>query len=215
MTRIVFFLLLFCALKISAQSVGGEIKHSDNASTYKSTMTTVIKQKIIYKHGKSVELDNSSIDDTYSTKLEEKAKHGNAAAQYALAKIYCFGNGVEPNEELSKKYLVKSAEHGYTAAQYSLGITYLNGNMSGEPQYNLAHKYFVLAADKGHVNAMFNAGVDYLRGRGVSQNISKGLLYVEGAAKKNDEMALNFLGCLYHDGEYLQQNFQKGFGTVA
>lgn len=45
MTRIVFFLLLFCALKISAQSVGGEIKHSDNASTYKSTMTTVIKQK--------------------------------------------------------------------------------------------------------------------------------------------------------------------------
>ena len=153
MTRIVFFLLLFCALKISAQSVGGEIKHSDNASTYKSTMTTVIKQKIIYKHGKSVELDNSSIDDTYSTKLEEKAKHGNAAAQYALAKIYCFGNGVEPNEDLSKKYLVKSAEHGYTAAQYSLGITYLNGNMSGEPQYNLAHKYFVLAADNNIVKS--------------------------------------------------------------
>lgn len=203
-----FILLLFCALKTSAQGLGGEIKRSDNTPTDKAAM----KQKIIYKHGKSVELDNSSVEDIYSIELEEKAQQGNAAAQYALAKIYCLGKGVEPNEELSNKYLVKSAEQGYTAALYTLGKRYLNGNMSGVPQYDLAHKYFVLAADKGHINAIFHVGLDYLLGRGVLQNVSKGLLYVEDAAKENDESALNFLGIMYRDGRYnQQQNPRKAF----
>ena len=41
-----FILLLFCALKTSAQGLGGEIKRSDNTPTDKAAM----KQKIIYKH---------------------------------------------------------------------------------------------------------------------------------------------------------------------
>ena len=112
MKKIILILCLFCALKISAQSVGGEIKHSNNTVTYKSAMASVVKQKTIYKKAKSKELDNASIDDDmYSAKLEEKAKQGNAAAQYALSKVYCFGNGIKADEERSKQYLVKSAEH--------------------------------------------------------------------------------------------------------
>ena len=61
MKRIIFILLLFCTLKISAQNVGGEITHSNNSTvTYKSAMVLVVKQKIIYKKAKSKELDDAS-----------------------------------------------------------------------------------------------------------------------------------------------------------
>lgn len=154
MKRLIFIMLFFCALKIFAQGVGGEIKHSGN--TYKSTMTSVIRQKIVYKHMKGKELNQMPIEDAfYSEELEKKAKYGNAAAQYALAKIYCFGNGIKANDDLSKHYLIKSAEQGYTPAQYSLGIMYLNGSIDGQTQYELAHKYLVLAAENGNINAMF------------------------------------------------------------
>lgn len=71
MKRLIFILLFFCALKIYAQGIGGEIKHSGN--TYKSTMTSVIRQKIVYKQMKGKELNQTPIeDDSYSVELEKK-----------------------------------------------------------------------------------------------------------------------------------------------
>lgn len=214
MKRLIFILLFFCALKIYAQGIGGEIKHSSN--TYKSTMTSVIRQKIVYKQMKGKELNQTPIeDDSYSVELEKKAKCGNAAAQYALAKIYCFGNGIKANDDLSKHYLLKSAEQGYAAAQYSLGIMYLNGSIDGQTQYELAHKYFVLAAEKGNINAMFYTGVDFLLGRGVTQDTSKALYYIENAAQENDVSALNLLGSMYRDGKYKQKDLHKAFNCFV
>lgn len=69
MKRLIFIMLFFCALKIFAQGVGGEIKHSGN--TYKSTMTSVIRQKIVYKHMKGKELNQMPIEDAFYLKLAD------------------------------------------------------------------------------------------------------------------------------------------------
>ena len=40
---------------------------------------------------------------------------------------YCYGYGVEPNNEESAKWYEKAANQGNTKAQYSLGRCYRNG----------------------------------------------------------------------------------------
>lgn len=86
---------------------------------------------------------------------------------------------------------------------------YLNGSIDGQTQYELAHKYFVLAAEKGNINAMFYTGVDFLLGRGVTQDTSKALYYIENAAQENDVSALNLLGSMYRDGKYNRKIYIK------
>ena len=62
MRRLIIIIIFFCALKTFAQNIGGEIKLTDKSTTYKSTMASVIKQKIVYKRAKDKELNNAPIE---------------------------------------------------------------------------------------------------------------------------------------------------------
>ncbi len=57
----------------------------------------------------------------------EKAKNGDAEAQYNLANVYETGFGVEVNYELATKWYKDAAEQGHQLAQLRLGVLYILG----------------------------------------------------------------------------------------
>jgi|GEM_PF-1850906 len=61
--------------------------------------------------------------------------------------------------------------------------------------------YFEAASD-GHLYAMWCYGLNLMHGRGVGQNYSEGLLYIQRAADLNFEYAINFFINAFKHGHY-------------
>ena len=57
----------------------------------------------------------------------ERAKHGDAAAQYNLGWMYDDGVGVPPDEDEAARWYRLAAEQGHVRAQFNLGVMYDNG----------------------------------------------------------------------------------------
>jgi TPR repeat protein len=55
--------------------------------------------------------------------LEKRANRGDAAAEYALGKIFVEGRGVRFNEVQAARWYRKAAERGYAAAENALGFS--------------------------------------------------------------------------------------------
>jgi ankyrin repeat protein len=58
---------------------------------------------------------------------EQRARQGDAAAQYTLGKMYADGNGVPYDYRKAVEWYRKAADQGYAEAQYSLGKMYEHG----------------------------------------------------------------------------------------
>ena len=105
----------------------------------------------------------------FATALREwtpLAEQGNASAQYNLALMYDFGEGVLQDYKTAVKWYTLAAEQGNADAQYNLALMYKNGE--GVLQdYKTAVKWYRLAAEQGHAKAQTNLGVMYAKGDGV------------------------------------------------
>lgn len=63
----------------------------------------------------------------YSGKLLQRAKKGDAEAQYNLGNCYYYGLGIEKNYDEAVKWFRQSAEQDYAPAQNDLGDCYQRG----------------------------------------------------------------------------------------
>ena len=80
--------------------------------------------------------------------VQERAKAGNAMAQYNLGVMYYEGEGVPQDKAEAVKWYRKAAEQGYADAQVNLGVMYANGQ--GVPEDDAKALMFSnLAAAKG------------------------------------------------------------------
>ena len=83
----------------------------------------------------------------------EKAKTGNANAQYTLGSYYYLGsNGVEQSYSKAAYWLERAAEQGDSDAQFNLGVCYDEGN-GVEQSYSKAAYWYERAAEQGNSNA--------------------------------------------------------------
>ncbi|MCX8500128.1 MAG: tetratricopeptide repeat protein, partial [Alphaproteobacteria bacterium] len=94
---------------------------------------------------------------------KKAADKGYPPAEYALAKFYERGQGVEADPKLRLKFLTAAAEHGLTTAQYDLGLHYTRVTVNGKFDQDKIKKWFTLAADSGHVLSLQKLGEFYLR----------------------------------------------------
>lgn len=92
--------------------------------------------------------------------LTEKAKAGDAEAQYKLGIHYCFG---EPTEAIS--WFKLAAGQGVVAAQYDLGMLYMMGRAWNDaPQsYKDAYYWYAVALKSNENDNMVPRGNDHLR----------------------------------------------------
>ena len=144
------------------------------------------------------QVDAKSDDIDIETTIQ-KAKQGDAEAQFCLGLLYGEGRGVPQDYKQAVHWYTKAAEQGYAEAQYNLGIMYVSGD--GVPKdYKQAVYWFKKAAEQGYAEAQFNLGVSYYNGQGIPQNYKfayawSSLAAAQGNehAKKNRTLAASFL----------------------
>ena len=109
--------------------------------------------------------------------LIEKAKSGDAEAQFRIASAYDSGRGAPRNGAKAMEWYLMAANNGMAEAQNSVG----SGRQS-EKKYEEALVWYTKAADQNHPLAINNLAYLYDLGLGVKQDRRKGFeLYLKSA----------------------------------
>lgn len=95
-----------------------------------------------------------------TTDVMRLAAQGDSVAQYDLARLLLFGEGLPQDSAKAIKYFRLSADAGYVKAQSLMGFAYRDGDgVEKDPQQAIA--YFEKAARQGDVQAMEEAAKLY------------------------------------------------------
>ena len=139
--------------------------------------------------------------------VQERAKAGNAMAQYNLGLMYDKGEGVPQDKAEAVKWYRKAAEQGDADAQVNLGFMYGNGD--GVPKdYAEAAKWYHKAAEQGHGFAQNNLAIMYRLGDGVPEDYTKAYMFYNLAAVNTKAKMLNNLADAITDKELSKTNMK-------
>ena len=102
------------------------------------------------------------------------------------------------------------ADRGDANSMQNLGTLYARGYGMAQ-DYAKAREWSEKAAEKGHWGGMLNLGLWYYDGRGVAKDYAKAREWFQKAAdRSNDEVAMLYLGHLYHNGGWgVAQDYAK------
>jgi TPR repeat protein len=138
--------------------------------------------------------------------FQSLADQGDAVAQYNLAVMYEYGQGVPQAYALAAMWYWRSAEQGTDLAQYNLGVLYEKGH--GVPRdFIKSVEWYTRAAQQGLDLAQYNLGVMYEKGRGVPRDLATAIEWYRKAARQGDADAQNNLGDMYYFGNGVPQNY--------
>jgi len=113
------------------------------------------------------------------------ADQGYAFAQFNLALMYDYGNGVPENDAEAVKWYRKAADQGNAKSQFNLGFMYDAGE--GVPENDSeAVKWFRKAAAQGLANAQSKLGFMYGTGEGVPENSIRAYVWYSMAKTQGD-----------------------------
>ena len=137
--------------------------------------------------------------------LQKQARRGSPIAQYTLAMMYYYGEGVEENLPSALKWYQRAAEQGFVPAQYSLGEMYDYGmkeNFSSIFEWlQRARKWYQMAAAQGLALAQYSLGEMYYKGEGGEKNLYSARHWYWQAAEQGYVPAQHRLGLMYYKGE--------------
>ena len=137
--------------------------------------------------------------------LRDRAKAGDATAQYNLGLRYDDGLGVPLDDAEAVIWYRLAAAQGHATAQYNLGVMYGAGR--GVPQDDAeAVIWYRLAAAQGHATAQYNLGLRYDDGLGVPLDDAEAVIWYRLAAAQGHATAQNNLGVMYGSGEGVPQD---------
>jgi hypothetical protein len=140
--------------------------------------------------------------------LTEQAKNGDMKAQYELAIMYRYGNGLVDKEspELAGEWLIKSARQGDTEAQFTLGREYIYGiNFALKEDFSEGERWLLKAASNGHIKAMSELGLQYL----LEDKAETSFFWFERCAKKGDGICMSMISKKYLNGTGIPTNYRK------
>lgn len=136
---------------------------------------------------KSIELIQKGKITEGMTIIRPLAEKGNVFAQSFLGLGYQFGEGMEKNNILAKKWFKKAAEQGYDKAQVKLAKMLLD---EGDPAFlDWARK----AAEQENAEGQTMLGIAYYQGLNVSKDQATGLMWLNQACDQNDKKACQYL----------------------
>jgi TPR repeat protein len=124
-----------------------------------------------------------------ATKIWKRAAElGNVDAMHLLATCYHHGNGVKMDKKKAVELWRVAASHGHATAQYNLSV--LLRELSADAE---AFHYAKLAAEQGLSPAEYNVGVCFWKGLGVAVDVDEGTRWMERAAAKGFQSAIEKL----------------------
>ena len=127
-----------------------------------------------------------------------EAKRGNSRAQYLLALRYLDADGVAPNVEEGRKWLLKSAAQSYGPSETQLGWLAEEG-VGQSKNLGEARKWYERAVDHGSLWGMNNLGRMYLMGSSVSPDYGRAFELFQKAWLHSPSARFN-LGLMYELG---------------
>lgn len=146
--------------------------------------------------------------------LEQRAKTGDAVAEYRLGVLYALGQGVKQDYAHAAQLFKSAANGGVAEAQYNVAVMYSEG-MGVQRDPAQAVTWYEKAAEQGNANAAFNLGVAYSNGAGVQQNIQEAGRWFRRAAAAGVINAQFNLGLLYERGEGVPQSLVEAYAWYA
>ncbi|WP_369310749.1 sel1 repeat family protein [Providencia rettgeri] len=134
--------------------------------------------------------------------VEQFKKNADQDSQsaYALAMMYKDGIGVEPDDEVAQRYLVKAAEANNKNALYNLGYYRYNREMDDTEEDRNGLTSLIKAADLGVKEAQELVGSVYIKDRydEIPQDIKLARQYFTLAADQGSHFAKFALGYIAH-----------------
>jgi TPR repeat protein len=123
----------------------------------------------------------AAVPEARFVELASLAGKDDAVAQYKLARMYRYGEGVAQNKSEAWTWLQRAAEHGNTDAQLEVAMIMLEGR--GVIQdHEGGLKWLRNAADGGNPDAQHELGLMYFAGQGVPQDHVKAYVWLNLAA---------------------------------
>ena len=164
-------------------------------------------------------------------RLREKAKEGDAEAQYIVSRLYFYGPALHRRDlrfvslgaycdkkaldgfahgyhQEAEMWLRKAAEQGYVFGQSYLGWCYYYG-WGVEQSYEKAVKLFWKAEEQGDVNAQYGLALCYEEGKGVAKSQEGAVKWYRKAAEQGHSGAQCGLGRCYEEGEGIEKSYAE------
>src|SRR4030095_15042242 len=129
----------------------------------------------------SVPISSYSADSDKSPQ-EIAADHGDANAQFELARALLTGNGVPKDPAKALEWMKKAAAQNHADALGGVGYFYAKGVAVPEDDRE-AIEWFRKGAERGSAKAQLNLGLALANGKGVEKNESEGLRWIDCAAQ--------------------------------
>jgi TPR repeat protein len=126
-----------------------------------------------------------AVNQPEAAKWIRKAAAHYPVAQYWMAQITEYGNGVSADAGEALRWYQLAARHGNRDAMYNLGVDYAQG-LGTQRDYAQSARWFARAAELGVTNAQFNVAVLYERGEGVPQSLTNAYKWYAVAAANGD-----------------------------
>jgi hypothetical protein len=120
--------------------------------------------------------------------LIERAKNGNAAAQFLVGKKYHNGEGLPQNHSESARWWLMAANQGHADAQESIAE-----NFHGSGNYSEALRWYRKAAEQGNATAQYGLGQLYDGGLGVPQDFTEAVRWYRKSAEQGNYSAQSTL----------------------
>ncbi|OHC75035.1 MAG: hypothetical protein A3G18_02405 [Rhodospirillales bacterium RIFCSPLOWO2_12_FULL_58_28] len=132
--------------------------------------------------------------------MKPLAEKGEANAQFAVARLYHEGKGVDQNLKEAAGWYAKAAKSGHDGAQYYLGTMYEKGEGVSQDVFKAADWYKAAAGFRKNVDAQFALGQLYFNGRGVPQDYADAFSWYLKAAEGGHGAAQFLIASMYQDG---------------
>lgn len=143
--------------------------------------------------------------------LHDRARQGDAEAQFQLALCYDNADGVPRDPVAAANWYRFAAEQGHGQAQLHLGVMLNDGDVGFERDDVDAARWFLKAAEQGVADAQFNLAVMYYNAEGVEQSDAEAARWFQAAAEQGHARAQFNLGALYANGHGVSQDFAAAY----
>ncbi|OGR64420.1 MAG: hypothetical protein A2X31_03755 [Elusimicrobia bacterium GWB2_63_22] len=142
--------------------------------------------------------------------IRQLAEAGDDLAQYALGRMYSYGEGTQKNAAEGVKWSLKSALQGNPEAQCNIGYAYAQGK-GLEMDEKKAAEWYRRAADNGSPIAQYNLGTRYESGLGVRADKEEAFRLYKLAAAQGAPGAQYRLAQAYEDGGGVEKDRMEAF----
>lgn len=154
-----------------------------------------------------LDLNTSTTRAANFMQVQKIAHQGNALAQYKLASMYNFGDGVEENINKAFQWMKKSAEQNDMKSQYVVSMMYTQG-LGTEENHKNAFSWMKKSADQGYADAQHQLAKMYDMGIGVKQDFHQAVKWFEKSAAHGHARAQTDLALMYLYGRGVAKNEQ-------